>query len=732
MIRVDRARVPAPRTLKSRAVAAALDRAEKFFRRPAQKRAQEIFLFDFEPLAADDVREALDGLFHSKCAYCEQFLPPEVLVVDHFRPHSGAVDLDGSFSLDHYWWLTYEWQNLYPACAECAGMKGPRFPVAGERGSRPRAADRKRARSEPVDDGLLLDPCLDDPEQHLVFLEDGHVVSSTERGRITIEVLGLNRPALVEGRSETRRELRREWDQLTGAIDTPKGPSATHLEALFSVAHPFAALRRQLLAEWTTPKRQALDEVLGMTPEGPSSLEELTPDAPVPTRAVKRAARERFDVAQQAQEAYSVEEAEKKEEYFIRARLVDRIVIRNLKVVKNLELNLPTSADPDRTAWLTLLGENGSGKSSVLKAVGLALMGRQYRDALRLDASTYVRHGTRSGSVEVYLTGSAEPIRLEFRADSPQFSGTPEEPKVLLLGYGATRLLPPEGAPSPMSGAVARIDNLFDPFTPLADAHGWLLGLDDESFQHVARRLRKLLFLKPRARFDRERGKVEVSGIPLEQLSDGNQSVLALAVDIIAVMFTRWPALEAAEGIVLIDELGAHLHPRWRMRIVTSLREVFPRVQFIVSTHDPLCLSGLRNGEVVVMQRDAKGESHALTDVPPVEGLRVDQLLTSEFFGLYSTVDPSLDRLFDEFYLLKAKPRRTKADDERLAELEKALDGKRELGETRRDRIVLAAADDYLAKERRTVDPGERLALKEETKDKIVAVWERVAAGRRV
>ena len=87
----------------------------------------------------------------------------------------------------------------------------------------------------------------------------------------------------------------------------------------------------------------------------------------------------------------------------------------------------------------------------------------------------------------------------------------------------------------------------------------------------MARRLRKLLFLKPRAKFDRENGRIEVSGIPLEHLSDGNQSVLALAADMIAVMFSRWPAMEAAEGIVLmIDELGAHLHPRWRMRIVAA------------------------------------------------------------------------------------------------------------------------------------------------------------------
>jgi uncharacterized protein (TIGR02646 family) len=735
MIRVDRTQVPQPRVLTTKAAEAERARARQFYRRPAAKRAQETFDFDPALFAAEEVRTALDELFYSKCAYCEQPLPPDAQIVDHFRPRAGAVDLDGSFDLDHYWWLAYEWANLYASCTECASLKGLRFPVEGARAKPPRAPSKKREITEPVDRGVLLDPCADDPEQHLLFLDDGQVAGTTDRGRVTIEVLGLNRTALLEARRAALESARVEWDEVFGAIASPKqSPGSGALESLFDVTRPFAALRRQFVNEWSSvrPTRVMVDSFLAETEEGPSSVEELAPEAPIHSKASKRAVRRSFEATQAAQESYSVEQVSKKEDYFIRSRLIDRIVVHNLKVVKDLELTMPTSSDPDLTAWLTLLGENGSGKSTVLQAVGLALMGKKYRDALKLDASTYVRHRAESGYVDVYLTGGTEPIHLEFSASSKRFKGSPAEPKVLLLGYGATRLLPRGNAKPQSTSAVARVDNLFNPFVPLGDAHTWLLGLDPKSFSTVARRLKKLLFLAPQARFGRDDGRVEVSGLPLEQLSDGSQSVLALAADIISVMISRWSAMEAAEGIVLIDELGAHLHPRWRMRIVTSLREVFPRVQFLVSTHDPLCLRGLKDGEVVVMQRNEQNEAVALTDVPSVESLRVDQLLTSEFFGLYSTVDPTLDQLFDDYYFLKAKPHRTKADQRRLGDLEKELAGKQALGENRRERIVLDAADEYLAKERRTIEPGERLALKEETRQKIVDVWERVAAGRRV
>ena len=140
--------------------------------------------------------------------------------------------------------------------------------------------------------------------------------------------------------------------------------------------------------------------------------------------------------------------------------------------------------------------------------------------------------------------------------------------------------------------------NLFDPFSPIGNATEWLLGLDDRTFEAVARALKGLLGLETGDRLMRNRRArrvdVEAFGlrVPLEDLSDGYQSVVALATDLMISLLARWPSVDVAEGTVLIDELGAHLHPRWRMRIVPSLREVFPRVQFLSSTPDPLCLRG--------------------------------------------------------------------------------------------------------------------------------------------
>lgn len=74
-------------------------------------------------------------------------------------------------------------------------------------------------------------------------------------------------------------------------------------------------------------------------------------------------------------------------------------------------------------------------------------------------------------------------------------------------------------------------------------------------------------------------------------------------------------SLAFSRAVVLIDEIEAHLHPRWKMRIVTALREALPNVTFIMTTHDPLCLRGLRAGEVMVFRRI---ESRAPDSLPVV------------------------------------------------------------------------------------------------------------------
>ena len=89
-----------------------------------------------DPLLHDpEILNSLLDMTNGTCAYCERPLEaqgPDSAVVTHHRPTWGAVGSDGDVSLQAYWWLSYEWDNLYPACADCVRSRGTRFPVAGQ------------------------------------------------------------------------------------------------------------------------------------------------------------------------------------------------------------------------------------------------------------------------------------------------------------------------------------------------------------------------------------------------------------------------------------------------------------------------------------------------------------------------------------------------------------------------------------------------------------------------
>ena len=119
--------------------------------------------------------------------------------------------------------------------------------------------------------------------------------------------------------------------------------------------------------------------------------------------------------------------------------------------------------------------------------------------------------------------------------------------------------------------------------------------------------------------------------------------MLAVITDICRSLLDYYPNLETARAVVLIDEIETHLHPRWKMRVMSTLRRAFPRVQFVATTHDPLCLRGMDDDEVIVLTRCESGGVQLVEDLPPVAGMKVEQILTSEYFGLSSTIDPDTE-----------------------------------------------------------------------------------------
>ncbi len=108
--------------------------------------------------------------------------------------------------------------------------------------------------------------------------------------------------------------------------------------------------------------------------------------------------------------------------------------------------------------------------------------------------------------------------------------------------------------------------------------------------------------------FDIKRGEpvVRIHGLtlPFSLLSDGQRSMLAMVADIAYRMAQLNPHLLEhvtleTPGVVLIDELDLHLHPKWQRKVVDNLRKAFPKVQFFATSHSPFIIQSVRHGELI-------------------------------------------------------------------------------------------------------------------------------------
>ena len=288
--------------------------------------------------------------------------------------------------------------------------------------------------------------------------------------------------------------------------------------------------------------------------------------------------------------------------------------------------------------------------------------------------------------------------------------------RMKVYAYGAARHL----GPSTMQSTEKRdaTATLFSPDSGLLDANEWLLRTDyfarlepEGSYREQFERVKDLLIellpdvsdiqikisagKKPSPASARALDQLvlfetQYGGVPLRELSLGYQSMLAWLVDFAARMFERYPDSEKPlhePAVVLIDEIDLHLHPRWQRGIIDYLTEAFPKTQFIVTAHSPLVVQAAEDANLVLLRREG---DHVVIDNRPemVHSWRVDQLLTSDLFGLESGRSPRVARLMDERTELLARGVSTDEERQRLAELDEEL-GVIPAAERREDREAL-------------------------------------------
>ncbi len=403
---------------------------------------------------------------------------------------------------------------------------------------------------------------------------------------------------------------------------------------------------------------------------------------------------------------------------------VEELILDNIKCFDKVTVKLGTSEKA--FPWITLLGENGGGKSTVLQALGLLLAGPEGSQTLLKRPIGWLRNQNRYGTISIRIhKGESDPG--EFGIDrkrktfgysffitgeekvtirNTQFTEPtifPNKDKTLswlrenaltskgegwfAIGFGAFRRLTRDSQIIiPSLQPPIRYTNFLTQFNenePLSAFERWLVYLDYKILKDkdkIAQRQKDMgikainRVLPEGVSFDsvNSDGRIlfNINGqlVPTISLSDGYRSVLALAGDLIWRLLEAFPKsadpLEE-EGVVLIDELDIHLHPTWQRSIAGWLREQFPKLQFIVATHSPLIAAGAGE-DAVAYKFMLKDGVTVVEKVVNVASWSVDRILQSEAFGLISTYSPQAQEKIDTYNDLKRKPKRTKSEENEL------------------------------------------------------------------
>lgn len=169
-----------------------------------------------------------------------------------------------------------------------------------------------------------------------------------------------------------------------------------------------------------------------------------------------------------------------------------------------------------------------------------------------------------------------------------------------------------------------------------------------------------------------------VRELRLEEMSDGYKIIIAMVADIASRMVEANPVTEDcpnplhASGIILIDEIDLHLHPKWQREILKQLNTTFPNIQFIVTTHSPVIVVGASDIAQVIKLND-NNEGNTFSGELPISN--IGQVLLSELFGLKSLQSPVWDGKIQERDSILAKQELSKEDEARLAQLDEEMNG---------------------------------------------------------
>ena len=370
---------------------------------------------------------------------------------------------------------------------------------------------------------------------------------------------------------------------------------------------------------------------------------------------------------------------------------ITKLQLKNIKCFEDVELSF--EREGGLINWSLVVGDNGQGKTTILRSLALGLCDVEAASALLAELhGGILRHGEEQGTIKISLQnpnkpsdnyevitsiwGKNESVSKNIYHNSNEIFHSPLiafQEKIFAVAYGSDRGI--TGTES--YDEYALVDSLYSLFNYKHQLQNAELGarrvqsLPTGGWEKMQEILKDILVLSPNDKITLEPKGLYVESkwgkVSFNALSDGYRSLTSVVLDFVGQYMLKADnfSLDDISGIFIIDEIEAHLHPRWQRSIIKSLAEKFPKVQFICSTHTPICALGLNDLDCesqLVKVAYVNGYSGLMPFNPKecFRGYRADQILTSELFGLSDTRSRSVeDKLekYREIYLKEEKDR---------------------------------------------------------------------------
>lgn len=366
---------------------------------------------------------------------------------------------------------------------------------------------------------------------------------------------------------------------------------------------------------------------------------------------------------------------------------IQSLRLSNFKAFRHASLELtcrgrPGSDQAELGNITVLVGVNGAGKTSLLQALALTILGEELREGGGWASRGLRRHAMKETdlcrlSASLWLhpedglsaTKSKVQVRITARGGRERISSVKGpagyEERLLqdagaalfLAGYGTSRRSERGSSFDPalrnqtFSTRVQRVASLFSDAFTLVPLSSWWRDSHPRhaELQSLVQQLLPMVHLS--SSLSGGELLVEHRGVPQVAftLPDGYRSFLAWVGDLLFRLDQAAPAhqpLADIPGLVLIDEVDLHLHSRWQQTVVATLAATFPRLQFVLTTHSPLVVGSVRHDNLRLIDL-VEDQAVIRTSTTETYGLSADQILRSDHVGLRSTRAPAFVKKLD-------------------------------------------------------------------------------------